>query len=259
MYDFKKLIKSAFALVMALTLSLLAACSSSDPTIVNADFSAQGVKGKIEGDIVVIDLSDLGNCATTIENMTIAAETFGASVSPDPRVARDYTNPVDFTITAPDGTKAVFKVKVKGAGCLGTPAPVANTPLTIGQITCTNNNAVYPDSFEMDTTVCSVDVVDPDGIQSVTIRSTDNLHPELDSIFSSVTNSGSTYSVTLSYFEKIRPGSYSIEFVAIGKKPDGSSEAENKSSTDIEICSGFLPQEFAFAAAPIRTQCIEPA
>ncbi|MBK9340081.1 MAG: hypothetical protein IPN04_05155 [Rhodoferax sp.] len=107
MNHIKRIIKSTLALGMAL--SLLAACSSSDPTNVAADFSAQGIKGKVEGEIVVIDLSDLGNCATTIENMTIAAETFGASVSPDPRVARDYTNPVEFTVTAPDGTKAVLK------------------------------------------------------------------------------------------------------------------------------------------------------
>ena len=81
MIHIKRIIKSTLALGLAL--SLLAACSSSDPTNVAADFSAQGIKGKIEGEIVVIDLSDLGNCATTIENMTIAAETFGASVSPD--------------------------------------------------------------------------------------------------------------------------------------------------------------------------------
>jgi hypothetical protein len=99
-----------FSAGLGIVLSILAGCSSSDPTNVAADFSAQGIKGKIEGEIVVIDLSDLGNCATTIENMTIAAETFGASVSPDPRVARDYTNPVEFTVTAPDGTSAVFKV-----------------------------------------------------------------------------------------------------------------------------------------------------
>jgi Protein of unknown function (DUF1566) len=68
-------------------------------------------------------LSGLGNCATSVENMAIGVQASGASISPDPRVARDYSQPVQFTITAPDGTKAVYTVTVKGAACLATPAP----------------------------------------------------------------------------------------------------------------------------------------
>jgi hypothetical protein len=72
-------------------------------------------------------LTGLGNCATSIENMVIGVNANGASTSPDPRIARDYSQPVQFTITAPDGTKVVYNVTVKGAECLpGVPV----TPVT---------------------------------------------------------------------------------------------------------------------------------
>ena len=56
--------------------------------------------------------------------MVIGINANGASISPDPRVARDYSQPVQFTLTAPDGTKVVYTVTVKGAACLSAaPAP----------------------------------------------------------------------------------------------------------------------------------------
>ncbi|MGV3559000.1 DUF5018 domain-containing protein [Larkinella arboricola] len=36
-----------------------------------------------------------------------------AQISPDPTVARDYTNPVRYTVTAEDGTTQVYTVKVE--------------------------------------------------------------------------------------------------------------------------------------------------
>lgn len=117
-------------LTSAFSLSLLAACSSSsDPQSVAGEFSAMGVKGTISGQNVSLDLSGLGNCATNIENMVIGVNAYGASISPDPRTARDYSKPVDFTLTAPDGTKVTYTVTVKGAGCIATPTPApAPTP-----------------------------------------------------------------------------------------------------------------------------------
>ncbi|TAE25573.1 MAG: DUF5018 domain-containing protein, partial [Cytophagales bacterium] len=45
----------------------------------------------------------------------------GATISPDPATARDYTNPVQYTITAEDGSKQVYTVQVvKAAGLLPT-------------------------------------------------------------------------------------------------------------------------------------------
>jgi Protein of unknown function (DUF1566)/Domain of unknown function (DUF5011) len=111
----------------------LTACSggSSDPTTVAGDFTAFGVKGTVNGQNVTLDLSGLGNCATNIENMVIGINANGASISPDPRTPRDYSKPVEFTLTAPDGTKVVYTVTVKGAACIGeppTPTPPAPTP-----------------------------------------------------------------------------------------------------------------------------------
>ncbi len=121
---------SRSAVLASIAFALLTACSSgsSDPTTVAGEFSANGVKGTISGQNVALDLSGLGNCATTIENMVIDINANGASISPDPRVARDYSQPVQFTLTAPDGTKAVYTVTVKGAECLQTPTPTPTTP-----------------------------------------------------------------------------------------------------------------------------------
>lgn len=109
---------------LALSL-LLTACSGggSDSTVA-AEFSVNGVKGTISGQNVTLDLSSLGNCAVNINNMVVTVNASGYTISPDPTAARDYSAPVDFTITAPDGTKVVYKVTVTGAACLGTaPAP----------------------------------------------------------------------------------------------------------------------------------------
>ncbi len=121
-------------------ITLLVSCGSSgssDPTAVAADFTAYGVKATVNGQNVTIDLSGLGNCATNIENMVVGINANGASISPDPRTPRDYTNPVVFTFTAPDGTKATYTVTVKGAACLaGTPTP-APTPTPTSTPACT--------------------------------------------------------------------------------------------------------------------------
>lgn len=112
--------------LFSIVLAVLTACGggSSDPSSVAGDFTAYGVKGTVSGQNVTLDLSGLGNCATNIENMVIGIKANGASISPDPNVARDYSQPVQFTLTAADGTKVVYTVTVKGAECLTqTPTP----------------------------------------------------------------------------------------------------------------------------------------
>ncbi|HMS25864.1 MAG TPA: DUF1566 domain-containing protein [Burkholderiaceae bacterium] len=113
------------AVLISMVFMLLTACSSSsDPATVAADFSAYGVKGTVSGQNVTVDLSGLVNCSTNINNMVLDVQAAGASISPDPRSARDYSAPVEFTLIMPDGTKVVYKVTVKGAVCLtGTPTP----------------------------------------------------------------------------------------------------------------------------------------
>ena len=63
--------------------------------------------------------------------MVIGVNANGASISPDPRVARDYSQPVQFTLTAPDGTKVVYTVTVKGAACVTAPPAVVATDLAM--------------------------------------------------------------------------------------------------------------------------------
>ena len=139
--------RSTLASIVFATITLLvSACSSSDSTSVTADFSAQGIKGTVSGQNVTLDLSGLGNCATTIENMVVSVNASGYSISPEPTVARDYSQPVDFTITAPDGTKVVYTVTVKGAACNGgaTPAPTPPpTPCTAAPIGSTGYSLVF--------------------------------------------------------------------------------------------------------------------
>ena len=69
--------------------------------------------------------------------MVIGINANGASISPDPRVARDFSQPVQFTLTAPDGTKAVYAVTVKGAECLPSPTPTPAPAPTPTPTACT--------------------------------------------------------------------------------------------------------------------------
>ncbi len=157
-------------IAVATSMTVLVACSgnSADPTAVAADFSAYGIKGTVSGQNITIDLSGLGNCATNIENMAVGVQANGATISPDPRVPRDYSKPVDFTITAPDGsTKVTYTVTVKGAACLAaaptptpapapSPTPKACTAASIGSTGYSlvfkgcdaNNIATYYDKTE---------------------------------------------------------------------------------------------------------------
>lgn len=127
--------------------AVLAACGSSGTTenatvpttsTVAADFSINGVSGTVSGQNVTIDLSASGNCATSVESMVVGIQANGATISPDPSLARDYSVPVQYTITSPDGkTQVVYTVTVIGAACIAptptpTPTPTACTAAPIG-------------------------------------------------------------------------------------------------------------------------------
>ena len=126
-------LKLITSLGLALSIALLGACSSSDPTKVEADFQINSVKGTVSGQNVTIDLTAKEAC-TDLTNLVADVEAYGASVSPDPKVARDYSQPVKFTVTAPDGTQVIYTVTVKGNSCSYTPPPkpTACTPAAIG-------------------------------------------------------------------------------------------------------------------------------
>jgi hypothetical protein len=108
-------------------LGLLSACGSSDSTPaasdLKAEFSIHGVTGTINGKQVTVDLTSKEACSD-ISALVTGINTGGATISPDPSVARNYSAPVDFTLTFPDGTKVVYTVTVKSNECVvPTPAP----------------------------------------------------------------------------------------------------------------------------------------
>ncbi len=139
----------AKSLAIAVTSITLFACGggSSDSTVA-ADFSVQGIKGTISGQNVTLDLSSLGNCAVDLKAMVVTINASGYQISPDPTAARDYSSPVDFTLTAPDGTKATYKVTVTGAACVGaTPTPTPNPNPTPVACTAAPINPAEPYSL----------------------------------------------------------------------------------------------------------------
>ena len=153
----KIFVKQLAALGVAACIGLLSACSSSDPTKVEADFQINSVKGSVSGLEVTIDLTAKEAC-TDLTNLVADVEAYGASVSPNPKVARDYSQPVKFTVTAPDGTQVVYTVTVKGNSCGYTPPPTPTscTPAAIGTTGYSlvfkgcdaNNVATYYDKTE---------------------------------------------------------------------------------------------------------------
>jgi Protein of unknown function (DUF1566) len=127
--------------LLSLGFVFLVSCSSSTPTEVAADFSINGVKGSISGQNVTIDLTATEACST-LNSLVMGVQANGASISPDPRVARDYSQPVQFTLTAPDGTKVVYIVTVKGNTC-APPPPVTPTVCKADAIGTTGYSLVF--------------------------------------------------------------------------------------------------------------------
>ena len=135
-------------LIASFLISLLVACSGSDSTTIAADFNVKGIKGTVSGQNVTLDLSSLGNCAVDLKAMVVTINASGYQISPDPTAARDYSSPVDFTLTAPDGTKATYKVTVTGAACVGaTPTPTPNPNPTPVACTAAPINPAEPYSL----------------------------------------------------------------------------------------------------------------
>jgi hypothetical protein len=100
--------------------------------------------------------------------MVIGVNANGASISPDPRVARDYSQPVQFTLTAQDGTKVVYTVSVKGAACVTAPPTAVATDLAmtsaaaLGTFTLGNT---FTKTVEFDATLAAVAITGlPSGV-----------------------------------------------------------------------------------------------
>lgn len=66
--------------------------------------------------IVVNDKIIIPYTTKDISSQTATVKlSYYASISPDPSVARDYSQPVEYTVTADDGTKAVYTVQMGNA------------------------------------------------------------------------------------------------------------------------------------------------
>ncbi|MDR3713055.1 MAG: DUF5018 domain-containing protein [Puia sp.] len=88
---------------------------SSKAAITSFKLNEANINGVIVGDTVTIPYA-----GTTLTGQTATVELSNyATISPDPTISRDYSNPVQYTVTADDGTKVVYTVK------LGMPVKVA--------------------------------------------------------------------------------------------------------------------------------------
>jgi Protein of unknown function (DUF1566) len=131
-----------YAVLLSIGFAALTACSNSNtPTEVAVDFSINGVKGTISGQNVTIDLTSKEACSD-LTSLITGVQANGASISPDPTVARDYSLPVAFTITSPDGTKVVYTVTVKGNTC-EPPRPVSPKECKADAIGSTGYSLVF--------------------------------------------------------------------------------------------------------------------
>lgn len=89
---------------------------SSSKEIKSFKLNESGISGVVVNNTVIIPYTteDISKQTATVEL------SYYAKISPDPTTVHDYTNPVQYTVTADDGTTAVYTVKV------GTPVKVAS-------------------------------------------------------------------------------------------------------------------------------------
>ena len=127
---------------------LIAACSSDNTSHANVsgDFSINGVKGTINGQNVTIDLTEKEACSD-ITNLITGIQANGATISPDPSKRRDYTQPVQFTLTSPDATISkvyIVTVKANNCECVAPPVTPPVTPPIVPPVVPPVNPPVVP-------------------------------------------------------------------------------------------------------------------
>lgn len=113
--------------------ALLSACNPVPLSVVASDFSINGVKGTGEVTVtasaqeVTIDLTSKESCSTFTSLVASVALDEGVTISPEPAVARDYSDPVTFTVTEKYGGKVAYTVTVKGKACATNTANTSTT------------------------------------------------------------------------------------------------------------------------------------
>ena len=66
---------------------------------------------------VTIDLTNFESCSNMTSLVAKVELDAGVTISPNPGVARDYSNPVTFMVTDAYGTKVSYRLTVKGKAC----------------------------------------------------------------------------------------------------------------------------------------------
>ncbi|AIY14447.1 DUF5018 domain-containing protein [Cellulophaga baltica] len=97
-------------------------------------FSIDGVAGIISGTTIMVTLP----AGTDVSSLTPAVIHDGNTVNPDTGIAQDFTSPVEYTVTAADGSIQIYTVTVS----LATPANQAPTAISdnYSVVKGTNNN-----------------------------------------------------------------------------------------------------------------------
>ena len=76
---------------------------------------------------VTIDLTNFESCSNMTSLVAKVELDAGVTISPNPGVARDYSNPVTFMVTDAYGTKVSYRLTVKGKACPTTTRPKSPT------------------------------------------------------------------------------------------------------------------------------------
>ena len=186
------------AFLCCMVFALLTACNPAPLSVIASDFSINGVKGTGAGlytadsvKNVTIDLTSTETCSNLTSLVTKVTLKDGATISPDPGLARDYTSPIAYVVTDSYGTKLDYLVTVKGTACATTKTTTSTTPTcTLASVGSTGYSLVFKacDSNNVatyyDKTECVRDNATGliwEGKTSSGLRSVDNKYNNLDS------------------------------------------------------------------------------
>ena len=187
------------AALLCIAIAFLAACNPAPLSVVASDFSINGVKGTGAGlytadtvKNVTIDLTSTETCSTLTSLVAKVALKDGATISPDPGVARDYSSPIAYVVTDAYGTKLNYLLTVKGTACVATPKTTASTTptCTIASVGSTGYSLVFKACDDSDVatyydkTECVRDNATGliwEGKTSTGLRGVDNKYNNLDS------------------------------------------------------------------------------
>jgi hypothetical protein len=104
-------------LTLIITLVLFNSCADTEP-LPSSDnlitsFSIMGITGSVNPINKTVSSMVDGNTFTNlVPTITVSAS---ATISPESGIAQDFTNPVDYTVTAEDGTVAVYTVTIESS------------------------------------------------------------------------------------------------------------------------------------------------